>query len=161
MTRTSGRLGRLIAATLLVSSTCPTLAPARTAPTRAASFIAERRFEAGASPVSVAVGDFDGDGALDLAVANKRDNTVSVLLGHGDGTFEAPRNFAVGDSPVSVAVGDFNGDGVPDLAVANAGSNDVSVLLGTDDGTFLPPRLRRGQQSAIPRRGRLQSRWDA
>src|SRR5205807_9434912 len=48
MTRTPGRLGRLVAATLLVSSTCPTLTPARTAPTRAASFIAERRFEAGA-----------------------------------------------------------------------------------------------------------------
>ena len=71
------------------------------------------------NPFSVAVGDFNGDGKQDLAVANDGSDNVSILLGDGAGNFSAPTNFAVGDGPVSVAVGDFNGDGKQDLAVAN------------------------------------------
>jgi hypothetical protein len=82
----------------------------------------------------VAVGDVNGDGTLDLAVANYGSNTVSVLLGTGDGSFQAARNFAAGSGPGSVAVGDVNGDGTLDLAVA--GSGGVRVLLGNGDGTF-------------------------
>ena len=76
-------------------------------------------FAAGDSPFSVAVGDFNGDGKQDLAVANLLQTDVSILLGDGAGNFSAPTNFAAGGSPVSVAVGDFNGDGKQDLAVAN------------------------------------------
>ncbi len=100
------------------------------------SFIARRDFAAGNSPQSVAVGDFNGDGVQDLAVANFGSNNVSVLLGNGDGTFRAAVNYGAGSGPVSVAVGDFNGDRALDLAVANFGSNNVSVLLGNGDGTF-------------------------
>src|SRR5207302_1161458 len=105
-------------------------------------------------PSSVAVGDFNGDGKLDLAVTTEAGSpapplpadTVSVLLGNGDGTFQAAPNSPVGTvGPSSVAVGDFNGDGVPDVAVASAaptlsgtgtGSGTVSVLLGNGDGSF-------------------------
>jgi hypothetical protein len=91
-------------------------------------------------PVSVAVGDFNGDGKPDLAVANSSSNNVGVLLGNGDGTFQAAVHYAVGSGPRSVAVGDFNGDGKPDLAVANSdfisGIGSISVLLGNGDGTF-------------------------
>ena len=73
----------------------------------------------GQVPYSVAVGDFNGDGQPDLAVANYFSDNVSVLLGNGDGTFQAAVNFAAGTSSCSVAVGDFNGDGKADLAVAN------------------------------------------
>src|SRR5215472_11490103 len=104
------------------------------------SFIARRDFDAGVSPFSVAVGDFNGDGLADLAVANNRSNNVSVLLGNGDGSFQAARNFRTGSFPASVAVGDFNGDGIPDLAVANESSNNVSVLLGNGDGSFQAAR---------------------
>jgi hypothetical protein len=90
---------------------------------------AARSFAAGRVPYSVAVGDFNGDGAPDLAVANNFSNNVSVLLGRGDGGFQAARSFGTGRAPYSVAVGDFNRDGALDLAVANAGSNDVSVLI--------------------------------
>jgi hypothetical protein len=98
-------------------------------------FVAPLAFDAGREPTSVAVGDFNGDGHLDLTVANLGENTVSVLLGNDDGTFQAARNFPVGGFPRSLAVKDFNGDGILDLAVANCGSNTVSVLLGNGDGT--------------------------
>src|SRR5437588_9731442 len=60
------------------------------------SFNARRDFAAGTAPNSVAVGDFNGDGKPDLAVANNGSNNVSVLLGNGDGTFQAATNFGVG-----------------------------------------------------------------
>ncbi|MGC2422757.1 MAG: FG-GAP-like repeat-containing protein [Nitrospirota bacterium] len=87
-------------------------------------------------PWSVAVGDFNGDGKLDLSVTNYNDNTVSILLGNGDGTFLIFNSNTTGNYPTSVTVGDFNGDGKLDLAVANYGSNTVSILLGNGDGTF-------------------------
>jgi len=85
------------------------------------------------------VGDFNNDGHLDLAVANHASDTVSVLLGNGDGTFQTARNFSAGRAPVSVAVGDFDGDGHLDLAVASF-YDGVSVLLGNGDGSFQTAR---------------------
>src|SRR5262249_2022880 len=94
---------------------------------RTASFAAATNFGVGDSPISVAVGDFNGDGKLDLAVVNSGSDNVSIHLGTGTGSFGAATNFAVGTIPQSVAVGDFNGDGQLDLAVATAGSNNVSI----------------------------------
>ena len=94
----------------------------------------------GAGPQAVAIGDFNRNGRPDLAVANTGSNTVALLLGNGDGTFQATVTLGAGVSPSSVAPGDFNGDGQPDLAIANTGSNTVSVLLGNGNGTFQPAR---------------------
>ena len=96
-------------------------------------------YSVGRSPLGAAVGDFKEDGNLDLAVANFGDDTVSILLGNGDGTFTAAGSpITVGTGPIFIAVGDFNDppDGFLDLAVANHGSDDVSILLGNGDGTF-------------------------
>src|SRR5437762_1688878 len=93
-------------------------------------------FTTGAAPQSVALGDFNGDGKQDLAVANQTDGTVSILLGKPDATFSAQVDLVAGASPVHVLTGDFNGDGRLDLAVVNNGSNSVSILLGNGDGTF-------------------------
>ena len=80
--------------------------------------------------------DFNGDGNPDLAVVNAGSNSVSILLGNGDGTFQASQSYTVGSYPYSIAVADFNGDGKPDLAVSDFYSSTVSILLGNGDGTF-------------------------
>lgn len=90
----------------------------------------------GNTPTAIATGDFNGDGNLDIAISNGSSNTVTILLGSGDGTFTAAPSPATGNSPSSLAVGDFNGDGKPDLAVTNATDNTVTILLGNGDGTF-------------------------
>src|SRR5205814_2007980 len=88
-----------------------------------------QNFPVGPGPASVAVGDFNGDGHLDLTTANTNSNDLSVLLGDGTGNFGPASFTSVGSSPVWVAVGDFNGSGSPDLVTANSTSGTVSVLL--------------------------------
>jgi hypothetical protein len=108
------------------------------------SFLAPVNFDTGTAPHDVVVGDFAHNGHLDIATANAGNNTVSVLLGNGDGTFQAAVAYPVGTRPDSIAVGDFNGDGKLDLAVADYGylgrGQGVSVLLGNGDGTFQAAR---------------------
>jgi FG-GAP-like repeat/FG-GAP repeat len=90
-------------------------------------------------PSALAVGDFNGDGNTDIAVANYSGSAVSILLGDGHGGFTtAPSSPAVGGNPDSIAVGDLNGDGKLDLVVTCSGSTNVSVLLGNGDGSFTP-----------------------
>jgi hypothetical protein len=117
---------------------------------RAQTYIFGRAdFSTGNAPNSIATGDFNGDGILDLAVVNATDNTVSILLGKPDGTFAPQVTYATGAGPVGITAGDFNGDGNLDLAVTNAGcvpaefgphctGHTVSILLGNGDGTFQP-----------------------
>jgi FG-GAP-like repeat len=90
----------------------------------------------GAKPVSIAAGDFNGDGYPDLAVADQGSKSISVLLNKGDGTFTVSGTFPLGFAPSFVAVGDFNNDNKMDLAVSSQLSNSVAVLLGNGDGTF-------------------------
>jgi len=88
--------------------------------------------------VSVAVGDFNHDGHLDLAVVSYccPGAGVSILLGNGNGTFRSPANYAAGEQPWSIVAVDLNHDGNLDLAVADSLSNYVYILLGNGDGTF-------------------------
>ena len=103
----------------------------------------------GGAPHSVAVGDFNGDGRLDVVTAQQLTDTVSVLLGHGDGTFARPLVFAASGqnfTPQSLALGDVNGDGKLDLVIKSVSFLDsdafqVGVLLGNGDGTFQAPLL--------------------
>src|SRR3989440_204189 len=104
----------------------------------APGFEAAVKYDAGSTPSSVAVSDFNGDGQLDLAVTDSGSTNVSVLLGNSDGTFWTAASYGVGSNPSFVVVSDFNRDGKPDVAVANRNSASVSVLLGNGDGTFLP-----------------------
>jgi hypothetical protein len=98
------------------------------------SFRTHRDYRTGRGAISVAIGDLNGDGKLDLVTANPgpeddRETTVSVLFNRGDGTFRAKLDYQTGGNPESVAIGDLNGDGKLDLATANFDRNVVSVLL--------------------------------
>jgi hypothetical protein len=94
----------------------------------------------GGGPTSIAVGDFNGDGKLDMAVVNSSTSTVTLLLGNGEGLFTAETPpLSTANDPDSIQIGDFNGDGIPDLALATLSSKLVAVYLGQGNGTFGPP----------------------
>lgn len=97
-------------------------------------------YPVGLNPNSMAAGDFNGDGVLDLVAANVYSDNVSRLQGVGDGTFAAAANYNAGTYPYWVTTGDFNRDGKLDLAVANLiQSGTISILLGNGNGTFQAP----------------------
>lgn len=102
----------------------------------AASFADPAQVQVGSDPRSIAVGDFDSDGVDDLAVANNMSDTISILIGDGDGGFQPPVNLGVGDGPHSVATGMLDGDANLDLVVANANSSTLSILDGNGSGGF-------------------------
>jgi hypothetical protein len=107
------------------------------------------------SAIWVSAGDFNKDGKADLAVASLSKNSVTVLLGRGDGTFPISNTFAVGGAPNHLVIGDFNGDDRLDLVSSNLGRGvgdaGLTVLAGRGDGTFAaassPPLGRQAFQS--------------
>jgi len=94
------------------------------------TFGSQSTFGAGAIACAVVVGDFNGDGKLDVAAANYGSNNVSVLLGNGNGSFAGQKTFATGTNPFSLGSGDVNRDGRVDLVAGDFGSSNVSVLTG-------------------------------
>ena len=91
------------------------------------------------TPSSLLVADFNGDGIPDLAVASEDSNSVTVMLGAGDGAFAAPATYT-SYGAYSLGVGDLNNDGKLDLVVGTVGFDRFDLLLGNGDGTFAPPR---------------------
>ena len=113
------------------------------------TFLSHVDYSGGLGASGVVAADFNGDGKLDLAIANAGDRTVSVLLGNGDGTFQAQVSYAAPGGVeygslalASIVAADFNGDGKLDLAVG--GPSLAAVLLGNGDGTFRPAVLSGG-----------------
>jgi hypothetical protein len=91
-------------------------------------------YNVGAGPAGIAIADFNGNGKLDLAVANTAGETLSILAGNGDGTFQSAKNIPfTGDPlPISVVAGDFTSASTPDLAVALCYGNEVAIFLNTN-----------------------------
>src|SRR6266568_1526731 len=140
MNRKLKRLSLLVAATSSLLLAFPNRTLAQTP-----LFNPQTEYVAGSQqgPSNIVVGDFNGDGKPDLAVANFGDWNVYVLLGNGDGTFQVARSVYFNGGGARfwyIAEGDFNGDGKLDLAVTDYSNNNVSVLLGNGDGTFQAPR---------------------
>ena len=114
------------------------------------TFQAERQFPVGRTPHSLAAADLNHDGIPDLVVGNEitfsreyvageqggNTDTVSVLFGNGDGSFQSRTTFTIGDGPHALAIADFDKDNNPDIVAVNFISDNVSVLFGKGDGTF-------------------------
>jgi hypothetical protein len=97
------------------------------------------------TPTSLTTGHFNGaSGALDVAVANFADNTISILTGNGNGTLTVGSPINVGHAPEAIRAGDFTGSGYSDLAVANYGDGTVTTLLNNQNGTFTPTTFSMG-----------------
>ena len=115
------------------------------------TFATQVTYATGTDPVWIATGQFDNGATapgsnefVDMAVANKASNTVSILLGNGDGTFQTQKTLTTGTAPVCVVTADFHdltGNGALDLAVANQGDNTISIFQGNGDGTFKTPTV--------------------
>lgn len=112
------------------------------------TFQSATKYQAGNGPFGIAAGDFNNDGIIDIAVADRNATAfcssgqmggLHILLGNGDGTFQPPNSYASGGCPMSVAVADFNSDGKLDVVVANYLDNNLSLFLGNGDGTFQVP----------------------
>jgi type II secretory pathway component GspD/PulD (secretin) len=125
----------LLSASLNPVGFTPTISSAQFPILSAGSF-PRTDFATGKGPAAVIVGVFNGVLQQDLVTANQTDNTVSILLGLGNGSFQQRTDINVGKAPVALAGADFNGDSKLDLAVVNKADNTVSILTGKGDGTF-------------------------
>ncbi len=85
---------------------------------------------------AVVASDLDGDGVVDLAAANTDADSVGVLFGRGDGTFDPPLGLVAGRAPLALAVADFDIDGNPDIVAANGSDLNLSVFLGAGGRAF-------------------------
>ncbi len=103
-------------------------------------------FSAGQNPTDIGTGDFNGDGNLDIAIANHGVKLVTVLLGNGKGQFSfapgSPFSVESNPHPHGIAVADFNGDKKPDIAIDSWAENKMLVIFGKGDGTFQTPGVK-------------------
>ncbi len=100
------------------------------------TYLPRTAYAVGDGPAEARIIDVNGDGKPDLLVENYNSNTLSVLLGHGDGTLAPKVDYATAAGPWSMAIGDVNGDGKTDVVTGNTTASSASVLIGNGDGTF-------------------------
>lgn len=112
------------------------------------TFAAPRAYNTALCPWNIALGDMNGDGALDVVTADDTDSgTVSVLINNGDGTFPSPSDrslvnaYPAGTYTMGLALADLDGDGRLDVATSDGGTNSLAVLKGNGDGTLQPMQL--------------------
>ncbi|MGB6484882.1 MAG: FG-GAP-like repeat-containing protein, partial [Candidatus Acidiferrales bacterium] len=105
--------------------------------TQGETFVLNNASAAGNKPVAITEGDFNVDGLPDLAVTDQDADTVSILIGNGDGTFATPLILPAGSAPVGLVSADFLGTtSPPGLAIANSTANELTIIL--DNATFSP-----------------------
>jgi hypothetical protein len=93
-------------------------------------------YPVGKNPTTVTTADFNGDGFTDIVTTNISSNTLSLLFGNGDGTFQEQIQLRVCQEPRALVTNDFNLDGSLDIALACSGSDQVSILLGKANSRF-------------------------
>lgn len=97
------------------------------------------RVDVGADPTWISLADLDANATLDLVAANRGDDSVSVRLGLGDGSFGTETVLAAGPAPTCALPADLDGDGIVDLAIASSGAADIHVRKGLGGGAFAAP----------------------
>jgi len=139
----------LVAAFAVVSAASSNVAVC----TRPGQFAPAMSLGIGFNPHGPTIADLNADGWPDLAVCvsylainGGHGSSLSVLIGHGDGTFEPAASYPLDGAPLEIALGDYNGDGITDIATSNWAGGAIAVLLGNGsggigDGTFGPPRI--------------------
>jgi hypothetical protein len=100
------------------------------------TFPVRRSYAVGSEPLYAFAADLDGDGDMDMAVANYESHTVSILKNAGDGTFQQKVDYAVDGWPTAVFAADLDGDGDADLTVTNRASGRISILKNNGNGAF-------------------------
>jgi alpha-tubulin suppressor-like RCC1 family protein len=152
--RATGHRRRALLAVALLAG-CLAIAQPVPTPALAAHVAPEptfaRQFERlGAGAWSLATGDVDGDDDVDFVAANVGDESITVVLGNGDGTLQPHATHPTTSGAKHVALGDIDEDGDLDLLVADYLSSDLSIHLGNGDGTF-------AARSTLPMGG--ESQW--
>ena len=99
-------------------------------------FYKYNELKVGRGPAYLITADLNLDGFPDLVSANAKNNTLSVLISKGDGTFRKTLTFSVASEPTTIATGDVNGDGIPDLLINSRGTGQFTSLLGYGNGSF-------------------------
>ncbi len=96
-------------------------------------------YAVGTGPAGIAAADYNGDGNIDLAVANYgtfgSQNTIKVLLNLGSGTFAPAVSYFAGSSPYRISAARINSDSAMDLVVANE-NGFINVLINSGTGSF-------------------------
>ena len=128
--------GTAIAGYSCVLDRSPDTVPDTLSDRNSLTYLPRVTYAAGQRPAEARILDVNGDGKPDLVVENYNSDTLSVLLGRGDGTLQAKVDYATGDGPWSMAVGDVDGDGKTDVVTGNYFGSSASVLLSNGDGTF-------------------------
>ena len=124
----------------LTSLICAQSSESVSAESSPASFLSAPSFHLVGAPTSIAAGDLNGDGKLDLVTTDWSSGKVTVSLGLGNGKFAPGVDYAAGPHPGSVIVADIDGDGRPDVIVANQSEGTVGVLLGSGNGKLQQPQ---------------------
>lgn len=126
----------------LAVSTAFFLAPAQAQLTfseRGGSFAGQVNYAVGGVPYRAVVADFNADGKSDVVTGNYEGDSISILMGNGDGTFATSIALPAGDGTESPVVADFDGDGKLDIAAANLLDSTISIFLGNGAGGFAAP----------------------
>jgi len=127
---------KLLMVVVFVLWAVPSIAKSPAANPDSIPFSPAVNYPAGDCPYDVFCADLDGDTHLDLAVANKDNDSVSILKNNGNGTYQSAVNYGAGTSPSSIFCADLDGDGDLDIATTSYYDNTVSILKNNGDGTF-------------------------
>jgi hypothetical protein len=133
MMRFRGPAPRILASLLVAISTGCTQHESHPVPDL---FYLYHTYQTGKNPTSIVTGDINGDGLADLITTNIGSDSLSILMGDGDGSFRDAITMRVPEQPRAVILHDLNNDGFLDLAIANAGNNRITILLGNGQGQF-------------------------